>query len=73
MLSFLLLNINLRRCIKEIDSLLADLGVPHAMNRLTDDGDGGYFTVDVYLPDGDVAIEFDGPLHFMTVSDGGDG
>tara|TARA_B100000405_G_scaffold251250_1_gene184899 strand:+ start:11716 stop:13494 length:1779 start_codon:yes stop_codon:yes gene_type:complete len=27
--------------------------------------DGGYFSVDVYLPDGEVAVEYDGPGHFV--------
>jgi len=27
--------------------------------------DGGYFSVDVYLPDGEVAVEYDGPQHFV--------
>ena len=39
------------------------------MERLTDDG---YFSVDVYLPDDDGALEFEGPGHFM-ITDGGEG
>ena len=27
--------------------------------------DGGYFSADVYLPDGEVAVEYDGPQHFV--------
>jgi len=28
--------------------------------------DDGYFSVDVYLPDSDIALEFDGPSHFIA-------
>ena len=35
------------------------------MEHLTDDG---YFSVDVYLPDYNVALECDGPTHFITTS-----
>lgn len=55
---------------KEIASIIGDLGVRHEMERLTDDD---LFSVDVYLPDADVAIEIDGPTHFNTSSDGGEG
>jgi hypothetical protein len=54
----------------EIASILGDLGIRHEMERLTDDG---YFSVDVYLPDGDVALEIDGPTHFIKISGGGEG
>jgi len=40
------------------------------LERLSDDS---YFSVDVFLPDDDVAIEFDGPTHFINISDGGEG
>jgi len=30
-----------------------------------------YFSVDVYMPDDDVALEFAGPSHFIHVSAGG--
>jgi len=49
----------------EIASIIGELGVPHAMERLTGDG---YFSVDVYLPDGDVALEVDGPYHFINIA-----
>jgi len=48
---------------KEIASILGDLGIPHEVERLTDDG---YFSVDVYLPGNDIALELDGPTHFIA-------
>jgi hypothetical protein len=56
--------------VKEIASILGDLGIRHEVERLTDDG---YFSVDVYLPDDDVVLEFDGPTHFIKICDGGEG
>jgi len=55
---------------REVASIIGDLGIRHEVERLTDDG---YFSVDVYLPDHDVALEFDGPSHFIDISDGGEG
>jgi hypothetical protein len=37
------------------------------VERLTNDG---YFSVDVYLPDGGVALEVDGPSHFINTFSG---
>ena len=37
---------------KEVASIVGELGVPHEVERLNDDG---YFSIDVFLPDGDVA------------------
>jgi len=51
-------------------SIIGDLGVRYKVECLSDDD---YFSVDVYLPDDDVAIEFDGPTHFINASDGGEG
>jgi len=48
---------------KKIASILGDLGIAHEVERLTDDG---YFSVDVYLPHNDVALECDGPTHFIA-------
>jgi len=48
---------------REIASILGELGIPHEVERLTDDG---YFSVDVYLPGGDIALELDGPTHFIA-------
>jgi hypothetical protein len=55
---------------KEIASIIGELGVRHVVERLTNDG---YFSVDVYLPDDDVALEFDGPTHFIHAFVGGGG
>ena len=55
---------------REVASIIGDLGIRYEVERLTDDG---YFSVDVYLPDFDVALEFDGPSHFIDISDGGKG
>jgi hypothetical protein len=51
--------------VKDAASIIGELGVPHVVERLTEDG---YFSVDVYLPDDDIALEFDGPTHFMNTS-----
>jgi len=53
---------------REVADILDELGVRHEVEHLTDDG---YFSVDVYLPDGDVALEIDGPSHFINITDGG--
>jgi hypothetical protein len=42
------------------------LGVRHEVERRTDDG---YFSMDIYLPDYDVAVEFDGPSHYYRTSE----
>jgi len=55
---------------KELASIIGELGVPHEVEHLTDDG---YFSVDVYLPEADVALEFDGPHHFINIPVGGEG
>jgi len=56
---------------KAFASIIADLGIRCEVERLSDDD---HFSVDVFLPDDDVAIEFDGPSHFfINTSDGGEG
>jgi hypothetical protein len=55
---------------KKIAKIIGDLGVRHEVERLSDDG---YFSIDVFLLDNNVAIEFDGPTHFNNTSDGGEG
>jgi len=55
---------------KAMASIIGDLGVRYEMESLSD---GGCFSVDVFLPDHDIAIEFDGPTHFLNTSDGGKG
>jgi molybdopterin-binding protein len=52
---------------KKIATIIGDLGVRHEVESLSD---GRCFSVDVFLPDHDVAIEFDGPTHFINTSDG---
>jgi hypothetical protein len=42
------------------------LGVRYEVERRTDDG---YFSMDIYLPDYDVAVEFDGPTHYYHASE----
>jgi hypothetical protein len=55
---------------KEIASIIGDLGVPYVVESLSD---GGCFSVDVFLTEHDVAIEIDGPTHFINTYDGGEG
>jgi hypothetical protein len=43
-----------------------ELEVRHEVERQTDDG---YFSIDIYLPDYDVAVEFDGPTHYYNTSE----
>ena len=57
------------RAHKEVASIIGELGVPHVVEHLTDDG---YFSVDVYLPDADIALEIDGPFHFISIADTGE-
>jgi hypothetical protein len=63
-------DVTVSSAVKEIASILGDLGIRNEVERLTDDG---YFSVDVYLPNDDVALEFDGPSHFIKICDGGEG
>jgi hypothetical protein len=63
-------DVTVSRSVKEIASILGDLGIRNEVERLTDDG---YLSVDVYLPDDDVALEFDGPSHFIKICDGDEG
>ena len=55
---------------KQFASIIGDLGVQYEVERLSDDDN---FSVDIYLPDDDVALEFDGPTHFINTSDSGEG
>jgi hypothetical protein len=41
--------------------VFGELGVRHVVERVTDDG---YFSMDIYLPEHDVAVEYDGPSHY---------
>jgi len=52
-------------------SIIGDLGVRYEVECLADDKN---FSVDVFLPDDNVAVEFDGPSHFfINTADGGEG
>jgi len=51
---------------KQLASTIGNLGVPYEVECLADDG---IFSVDVFLTDADVAIEFDGPTHFINTYD----
>jgi G:T-mismatch repair DNA endonuclease (very short patch repair protein) len=46
---------------QELARVFGELGVKHQEERVTDDG---YFSMDIYLPEYDVAVEFDGPTHY---------
>jgi hypothetical protein len=46
---------------RSLARVLEELGVRHEVERRTDDG---YFSMDIYLPEYDVAVEFDGPTHY---------
>jgi len=50
---------------QDLASVLDQLGIRHEVERVTDDG---YFSMDIYLPDYDVALEFDGPTHYYHSS-----
>jgi len=63
-------NVTVSRPHKAFASIIGDLGVQYEVECLSDDDN---FSVDVYLPDDDVAIEFDGPTHFMNISNSGEG
>jgi hypothetical protein len=44
-----------------ITAVFGELGVRYIEERVTDDG---YFSMDIYLPEHDVAVEFDGDSHY---------
>jgi hypothetical protein len=46
-------------------SIIGELGIRHEVERMTGDG---YFSIDIYLPEYDVAVEFDGPSHYYYSS-----
>ena len=47
--------------------IIGELGIRHEPERVTEDG---YFSIDIYLPDHDVAVEFDGPTHYYEDASG---
>jgi len=51
---------------RNLAQVFDELGVRHEVERRTDDG---YFSMDIYLPDYDVAVEFDGPTHYYNTSE----
>lgn len=53
---------------RRLAKVFEELGVRHELERVTDDG---YFSIDIYLPDHDVAVEFDGPSHYYSYHDDG--
>jgi hypothetical protein len=46
-------------------SVIGELGIRHEVEHVTGDG---YFSMDIYLPENDVAVEFDGPSHYYHSS-----
>jgi hypothetical protein len=46
-------------------STIGELSIRHEVERMTGDG---YFSMDIYLPEYDVAVEFDGPSHYYHSS-----
>jgi hypothetical protein len=56
-------DITVSRTHRELASVIGELGVRHEVERVTADG---YFSMDIYLPEHDVAVEFDGPTHYYT-------
>jgi hypothetical protein len=50
---------------RELAEIFYELGVRHEVEHVTDDG---YFSIDIYLPEYDVAVEFDGPWHYYNDS-----
>ena len=54
--------------VKDVASIIDELGVRCEVECLSE---CSKFSIDVYLPVDEVAIEFDGPTHFINTSDGG--
>jgi hypothetical protein len=50
---------------RALASVIGELGIRHEVERVTGDG---YFSMDIYLPEYDVAVEFDGPSHYYHSS-----
>jgi hypothetical protein len=50
---------------RALASVIGELGIRHEVERVTGDG---YFSMDIYLPEYDVAVEFDGPSHYCHSS-----
>ena len=56
--------------VKDAASIIGELGVRCDVECLSE---CGKFSIGVFLPVDEVAIEFDGPTHFINTSDGGKG
>ena len=52
---------------RALAGIIGELGIRHELERVTEDG---YFSMDIYLPDHDVALEFDGPAHYYKDASG---
>jgi hypothetical protein len=50
---------------QELASVIGELGIRHEVERVTADR---YFSMDIYLPEYDAAVEFDGPAHYYHSS-----
>jgi hypothetical protein len=59
-------DVTVSRVHRSLVRVFDELGVRHEVERWTDDG---YFPTDIYLPDYDVAVEFDGPTHYYNTSE----
>jgi hypothetical protein len=56
-------DVTVSRSQRELAQILDKLGVRHELEYVTEDG---YFSIDIYLPDHDIAVEFDGPSHYYS-------
>jgi hypothetical protein len=57
--------ITVSRSHRALASVIGELGIRHELERVTGDG---CFSMDIYLPEYDVAVEFDGPSHYYHSS-----
>jgi hypothetical protein len=63
-------DVTVSRSQRELAQTLDKLGVRHEVEYVTEDG---YFSIDIYLPDHDIAVEFDGPSHYYSSSNSSPG
>ena len=63
-------DVNISRSHRDLARVFDELGVTHEVERATDDG---YFSMDIYLPEHDVCVEFDGPTHYVHDIDSKEG
>jgi hypothetical protein len=57
--------ITVSRSHRALASVIGELGIRHEVERVTGDG---CFSMDIYLPEYDVAVEFEGPSHYYHSS-----